>query len=748
MADKKISALTSLAQGDVAVSTDVLPIVDTSATETKKVTAAALVGAGLTAGVTNVDINSGSIDGTTIGANSAAAGTFTNLTASGTVSFSGATVSNGGSVTTVDINGGTIDGASIGASSASTGSFTTLTTSLTVTLNGGTANGVLYLNGSKVATSGSALTYNGTTLEVSGFAGNNALRLTRTATDRLDFYQGGGVSYIDSSATSGQLAFATEGSERMRLTSTGLGIGTSSPGQRLAVRSADNTGTTIVGRFESNNGNQAVGIRFNGVRGLGGALSLGTDGAANITFEPNNTERMVLDSSGNLGIGTSSPNARLHVKDATGTAVTLLNLESGYSNPSGNKSILWTDATSALGRISISYAASTGSTMSFGSLYNGGYQTSDLMVLTSSGNLGLGVTPSAWQSGAKALEIGGNGYLAFTGGTAGGYIYNNAYLASGGNTYKATGYASALGIGPSGEFRFFTAPSGTAGNAISFTQAMTLDASGNLGVGTTAPTSISNYKTVTVNGTTGALVDVASNGTVGGRIQCDTTYPGMALFTLTNNPMVFGTNGSERARITAGGYFKASNAGTYISSTGSYHELYKAENNADWAAVVTHAGATAGNQYGIRIDLIGDPNGTGNEFWLCRGNVTTRATMRSNGGLANYQSNNVDLSDARTKNSITPAASMWDKIGALEIVTYKYNDQTHDDVNVGVIAQQVESVEPVWVDADGFGETPEGEEPLKTVYTKDITFAAIKALQEAMARIEKLEAEVSALKGA
>ena len=88
---------------------------------------------------------------------------------------------------------------------------------------------------------------------------------------------------------------------------------------------------------------------------------------------------------------------------------------------------------------------------------------------------------------------------------------------------------------------------------------------------------------------------------------------------------------------------------------------------------------------------------------------------------------------------------MWGKIGALEIVTYKYNDQTHDDVNLGVIAQQVEAVEPVWVDNDGFGETPEGEEPLKTVYTKDITFAAIKALQEAMARIEQLEAKVAAL---
>jgi hypothetical protein len=88
---------------------------------------------------------------------------------------------------------------------------------------------------------------------------------------------------------------------------------------------------------------------------------------------------------------------------------------------------------------------------------------------------------------------------------------------------------------------------------------------------------------------------------------------------------------------------------------------------------------------------------------------------------------------------------MWGKVAALEIVSYKYVDQTHDDVNLGVIAQQVETVEPVWVDSDGFGDTPEGEEPMKTVYNKDIYFAAIKALQEAMARIESLEARLAAL---
>jgi hypothetical protein len=113
--------------------------------------------------------------------------------------------------------------------------------------------------------------------------------------------------------------------------------------------------------------------------------------------------------------------------------------------------------------------------------------------------------------------------------------------------------------------------------------------------------------------------------------------------------------------------------------------------------------------------------------------------------LANYSANDVNLSDERTKKDIVPLGSMWDKFKAIEIVTFKYKDQTHDDNNIGVIAQQVESVAPEFVDVDGFGDTPEDGVPLKTVYTTDMYHAAIKALQEAMTRIEQLEAKVATL---
>ena len=66
-------------------------------------------------GSLTVDINGGAIDGAIVGANSAAAGTFTALTSTGTSTHA-----------TVDINGGAIDGAVIGANSAAAGTFSTV----------------------------------------------------------------------------------------------------------------------------------------------------------------------------------------------------------------------------------------------------------------------------------------------------------------------------------------------------------------------------------------------------------------------------------------------------------------------------------------------------------------------------------------------------------------------------------------------------------------------------------------------
>ena len=85
-------------------------------------------------------------------------------------------------------------------------------------------------------------------LDVGYVDGNVALRVSRDASNRLDFYQGGGISYIDSSPASAQLAFATVGTERARIDSSGnLLVGTTSnPGSgKLGINFSGSTNDGI-----------------------------------------------------------------------------------------------------------------------------------------------------------------------------------------------------------------------------------------------------------------------------------------------------------------------------------------------------------------------------------------------------------------------------------------------------------------------------------------------------------------------
>jgi hypothetical protein len=193
----------------------------------------------------------------------------------------------------------------------------------------------------------------------------------------------------------------------------------------------------------------------------------------------------------------------------------------------------------------------------------------------------------------------------------------------------------------------------------------------------------------------------------------------------------------ERMRITSGGYLKVSSDGTYVGATSPFHEITATSNDSD-LLLIRHKGTAP---YGLEISFSGaTPNNGTNWFQYFQDATAARFIVRSNGGLQNYQANDGNLSDERVKKGIAPLESYWDKFKAIEIVKFKYKDQTHDDYNIGVIAQQVESVAPEFVDVDGWGETVDGEEPLKSIYTADLHHATIKVLQEAMAKIESLEA--------
>ncbi len=289
------------------------------------------VGAGKTLNVAGTLVVTGSastIDATAIGATTPDSGAFTTLSSTGNTTLGDAS---GDAVT---INGAT--------------TFANVSPTITP----GTANGVAYLNGSKVLTTGSALTFNGSDFGVSASVATATLA-SSGAYSALSFTNSGGASssglvLVNSSgimqtrAATQQWTNADASSEYMRLTSTGLGIGTSSPDRLLQLSAADTAYLRLENQDSTGTVGQFIGlIEFegqdsggSGVRAQIGAVYEGVNGATAVTIGTSAdagsvTERLRVDRNGNVGIGTSSPTQKLAVNSANTSTNSLLEFKQG-----------------------------------------------------------------------------------------------------------------------------------------------------------------------------------------------------------------------------------------------------------------------------------------------------------------------------------------------------------------------------------------------------------------------------------
>jgi len=680
----------------------------------------------------------------------------------------------------------------VGTSTAAAGAFTTLAASGSVTLSGGTANGVTYLNGSKVLTSGSALVFDGTNLGIgnsnpAGYAAKVMIAGSANTTNLLTI-QDTGTSYgsskllqwfinstganagaiVHSEAqgigilSNADLPLYASGSEQMRLTSTGLGIGTSSPSAQLQLNKSG-TGDYTTFRL-SNSGASGKTYEI----GVGGNTA--ASGYANSLYFYDSTAaalRMVLDTSGNVGIGTSSPYAKIQVAQSSSTLPanwiyrgtqsldnnlpttygfpylqigrseyrlsSLQTIGFGYVGANGN------NPPAEIGYVSTSVSGETLGDLVFATRsVTTNTAATERMRLDSSGNLGLGVTPSAWNSVYKAMQFGPTGAIYSSSSNDSTFSNNTFWNASNSPRYLVTAAATYY-YQYAGAHTWATAASGTAGNAISFTQAMNLDASGRLGIGQTSPSYVlDTYDTV---GQARFSRNKTTTGDMGGLI--------LAGLNASSSAISYALIQSNASTVTAGS--EAGNLDFYTMRSGSITQAARIDSSGNLLVASTNSSMTTGT--GIKLTAAGggastptlglvgnsSDNGQGS-YHLYSSSLSQYQFYVTYGGTIYARSTSITgLSDVSEKENIRDLETGLNSVLALQPRRFDWKNGSGTNVS-GFIAQEVQSVLPDLVESYKISD----EENKLGLKMGDMIPTLVKAIQEQQAIIDSLKARLDA----
>jgi len=509
--------------------------------------------------------------------------------------------------------------------------ITNVTAGGNVTISSGTANGVAYLNGSKILTTGSALVFDGTNVATTGTltVGDSTAPTGLTPISVM----------ISTNTSSGQVLNVRKSCDTALGSSISLMKSRGTAASPVVVTAGDTAGGVIYSAFAGTNYRQLASIN-------------GT------------VESYVSDTniSGYLVFNTNS--------------------------------------------------ASTG--------------TAERMRIDSSGNLGLGVTPNAWSSSFKVFQV--SSTALYNNGFNDTFLGANFYNDTGGtNRYINSDLAAAYGqVG--GAHLWFTAPLGTGGDPITFTQAMTLDASGNLGVaGQTAPSTPLTTGTWgnglavgTTSGTNGIVVVSSTSsalsalrfGDGGGGGAYD---QGFINYDHSVDALALGTNRTERARIDSSGNFSI-----------------KTATNADGNALNV-VQTTSSTVLGLKCGTAG--TGAIN-FYNSAGAYVTTVTV--SGTTVTYPTS----SDYRLKDNISPMTGALAKVAALKPCTYTWKQDGSE--GQGFIAHELQEVIPQAVvgEKDAFRE--DGAIKPQGIDTSFLVATLTAAIQEQQALIQSLTARLDA----
>ena len=479
-----------------------------------------------------------------------------------------------------------------------------------------TSGRVVFSGASGVQTDSANLTFNGTTLSATGFSTTGLSTLVQTVT-------------VGNSNFSGTAVFAPSTPAKLYIGTGTVTDTTSAIGATNATGAVSSLAITPIAAT-----NTSVTYTNAATLYIAGAPSAGT----NVTLTNPYALYVAAGTSyfdGNVGIGTSTPAAKLNTSIAAGSAsatnIHYLLSETGTNSDTGMQ-IKANNSTNSWDAGAITFRRE-GAANSYGLQFatSSGGTNATQMTLNSSGNLGLGVTPSAWAGQWKALQI-GSGALSYSG--VGSFtstqVSDNAcFTGSGADTVTsfyiygstpATNYKQY-----NGQHRWYNAPSGSANASITFTQAMTLTAAGNLLVNATSAAAASTYiqaSSTSGNGNnayigvfTGGSGATSANHNLGIQFgttvnSIRTTYDGSGN---ARNDLVFQINSADVAAFTSTGNFG-------IGNTGPTQRL-RVEQNTNSSTWANIANSSAGNGAGAGVLFTTDQGDAGGVFQNSSGNA-------------------------------------------------------------------------------------------------------------------------------
>ena len=361
---------------------------------------------------------------------------------------------------------------------------------------------------------------------------------------------------------------------------------------------------------------------------------------------------------------------------------------------------------------------------------------SESMRIDASGSVGIGTIPDAWKSTWSALDIGVSGSLfAQDNNTTG--LANNLFFTGSNWFHKNTG-PTALYQQSVGEHLFYTNASQSAGATFSPTLRMTLDVSGNVGIGTSSPASALDIRSantaVQSRGNLYVTTDSVAAINEGAQISLGGTYTGA-------NETFFAAIAARKENATVGDY----NAYLQFSvrNTGNMSEKMRIDSSGNLLVKATAATNQGVTIYGSGANGIYSATTSTSAYWITNLGITSATgtlftfynNATSTGGISitstnvtNYNS----VSDQRLKENIADADDAGSKIDAIQVRKFDWKSGgEHQDY--GFIAQELLEVAPVAVSV------PEDPEEMMAVDPAKLVPMMLKEIQSLRARVAQLE---------